>query len=198
MGALPVACGSGASSLPSTLDPGTRSTSSGGSTNTGGGGGGGGGVAAPPPATGGGGGGKAPAAGFMAFTSGCGAIDSASNAVTTTLGFPQYDTITTKVAEHNCVNIFFKVDYVNTGTGQIDDTEVCFNFTTTPYTCNIKWKTAPTSTTYQTVITVWNSTLAGGSYATPIDPSWVLGTETLTVSTANAPPPAGCLTVSAP
>ena len=127
----------------------------------------------------------------MAFTSGCGAIDSASNSVTTTLGFPQYATITTKVAEHNCVNIYFKVDYVNTSTGHIDDTEVCFNFTTTPYTCNFKWKTAQASTTYQTVITVWNATLAGQDYAAPIDPSWVLGTETLTVSTANAPPPQG-------
>jgi hypothetical protein len=177
IGALPAACGSGASSLPSTIDPGTRSISSGGSANTGGGGGGGGG--------------KAPATGFMAFTSGCGAIDSVSNTVTTTLGFPQYATITTKVAEHNCVDIFFKVDYVNTSTGQIDDTEVCFNFTTTPYTCSFKWKTAHASTTYQTVITVWNATLAGENSATPIDPSWVLGTESLTVSTANAPPPQG-------
>jgi len=178
-GALPVACGSGASSLPAALDAGTRSTSSGGgSTNTGGGGGGGGG-------------GKAPAPGFLAFTSGCGAIDSVSNTVTTTLGFPQYDTITTKMAEHNCVDIFFKVDYVNSVTGQIDDTEACFNFTTTPYTCSIKWKTAPISTTYQTVITVWNATLAGHTLATPIDPAWVLGTETLTVTTIGAAPNQG-------
>jgi LysM repeat protein len=176
LGALPVACGSGASSLPSAVDPGTRIISSGGSTNTGGGGGGGG---------------KAPVPGFMAFTSGCGTIDSVSNAVTTTAGLPQYDTITTKVAEHNCVNIYFKVDFVNTTTGQSQGGGVCFNFTTTPYSCAFKIKTAAPSTTYQTVVTVWDATLAGPDFTAPIDPSWILATETLTVSTANAPPPQG-------
>ncbi len=177
MGALPVSCGSGASSLPSTLDPGTRTTSSGGSTNTGGGGGGGGG--------------KAPAPGFMAFTSGCGAIDSVSNTVTTTAGFPQYDTIVTKVAEHNCFNIFFSAEYFNASTGQSEGGETCFNFTTTPYTCSIKFKTAQPSTTYKTVITVWDATLAGGVLGKAIDPSWILATETLTVSTAGAAPAQG-------
>ena len=127
----------------------------------------------------------------MAFTSGCGAIDSASSALTTTAGFPQYDTITTKVAEHNCVNIFFKVEFVNTTTGQVEGGGVCFNFTTTPYTCPFKLKTASPSTTYQTVVTVWDSTLAGGNYAVPIDPAWILATETLTVSTVGAPPAQG-------
>ena len=181
LGALPVACGSGGGALPNAVDGGApRTIESGGSANTGGGG-----------SVGGGGGTKAPLPGAMAFTSGCGAIDSVASGATTTVGFPQYATITTKIAEHNCVNIFFKVDYVNAGTGQIDDTETCFNFTLTPYTCTIKWKTAAASTTYQTVITVWNATLAGQTLATPIDPAWVLGTESLSVTTTGAAPPQG-------
>jgi hypothetical protein len=127
----------------------------------------------------------------MAFTSGCGAIDGVANTVTTTLGFPQYDTITTKIAEHNCVNIYFSAEYFNARTGQSEGGETCFNFTTTPYTCNIKFKTAQPATTYNVVITVWDATLAGGVLGKAIDPSWVLATETLTASTVNAPPAQG-------
>jgi hypothetical protein len=178
LGALPVACGSGGGSLPPAVDAGgIRAISSGGSANTGGGGGGGGG------------GTKAPAPGAMPFTSGCGAIDSASSAVTATAGFPRMVTITTKVAEHNCVDVFFRVDYVNASTGQTEFGETCFNFTNTPYTCSLKFKTAQLSTTYQTVVTVWNAALAGRNYATPVDPAWLLGAETLTVTTPAAPPP---------
>jgi hypothetical protein len=41
------------------------------------------------------------------------------------------------------------------------------------------------------VITVWDATLAGGVLGKPIDPSWILATETLTVSTAGAAPAQG-------
>jgi hypothetical protein len=179
LAALPAACSSGGNALPSAIaDGGPRAISSGGSsTNTGGGGGGGGG------------GTKAPAPGAMPFTSGCGAMDSVSSAVTATAGFPTMVTITTKMAEHNCVDVFFRVDYVNASTGQTEFGETCFNFTNTPYTCSVKFKTAQLSTTYQTVVTVWNATLAAHNYATPIDPAWLLGTESLTVTTPAAAPP---------
>jgi len=178
LGTLPVACGSGGSALPNAVaDGGSRATSSGGgSTNTGAAGGGGGGT-------------KAPVPGAMPFTSGCGAMDSVSSAVTATAGFPAMVTITTKMAEHNCVDVFFRVDYVNASTGQTEFGETCFNFTNTPYTCSVKFKTAQLSTTYQTVVTVWNAALAGHTIATGIDPAWLLGTESLTVTTPAAPPP---------
>lgn len=194
LGTLPVACGPGASSLPGVADSGvTKTISSGGPANPGGGGGGGGNpvpVPVAPPGGGGGGGGKAPLPGALAFTSGCGAIDSVSNTVAVTPGLPLV-TITTKVAEHNCVDIFFSVDWVNTTTGQVEAGQVCFNFTKTPYTCSLKDKTALPDTTYEVRIKVWNAALAGDSLATPIDPAWILGTESLTVSTVGAPPAQG-------
>lgn len=188
LGALPAACATGTSSLPNTSASSTRTISSGGSANTGGGGGGG--ATVPPPSTGGGGGGaKAPLPGAMAFTSGCGAIDSVSSTAATNVGVPATVTITTKVAEHNCINVYFKVDFVNASTGQLEDTEACFNFTTTPYTCNIKDKTAQPGTTYQTNVTVWDASKS--PLGAPVDPAAVLATESLTVTTAGAPPNQG-------
>jgi hypothetical protein len=179
IGALPAACASGANSLPSTFDSSSRSVLSGG-------------PAAKPPATplpvtpsGGGGGNKAPLPGSVPFSSGCGQIDSVSSTVTVTAGFA-LDTIVTKVAEHNCVDIFYRVDFVNNSTGRVDDSRFCFSFIPS-YTCAVKFIEAQQNTTYQIVVTVWDATLAGHSLNTPVDPSWIYATESQTVSTVGAP-----------
>jgi hypothetical protein len=179
LGALPIACASGVSSIPSAFDAaGTRAISSGAPPNTGGTGGGGGG-----------GGGKAALPGALAFSSGCGQIDSVSSAAAVNPGLATV-TITTKVAEHNCVNVYYSVDWVNTSTGVDEFSELCFNFTTTPYTCPAKYKTAQPNTVYETRILVWDATLPG-SAGGPLDPASILGAETLTVTTAGAAPKQG-------
>jgi len=187
LGILPVACASGGSTVPSAVD-GTRSTSSGGPANTGGGGG----APAPAPVTApGGGGGKAVVLlpGAMAFSSGCGAINSVSSSASVNAGFVT-DTITTKVAETNCVNVYFSVNYVNTSTGRTEFSAYCFNFSKNPYTCTMKDADAKPDTIYQTVVTVWDATNAAGP-GTPIDPAWLLATETMTFSTVGAAPNQG-------
>jgi hypothetical protein len=148
---------------------------------------GGGGASAPvkAPTPGGGGGGSKTAPGAMAFASGCGAIDTVANTATLNPGGAAA-TIVTKVAETNCVNVYFKVDFVNASTGQIEFTGYGFNFTTTPYSLNIKDITALPNTLYETRVTVWNATL-GPDYTAPLDPSWILATESFTVTTVGAP-----------
>ena len=177
IGALPAACASGANSLPAAFDSPSRSILSGGPASKP--------PVTPPVTSPGGGGNKAPLPGSVPFSSGCGQIDSVSNTVTVTAGFA-LDTIVTKVAEHNCVDIYYRVDFVNTSTGQTDDSRLCFSFTS-QYTCSVKFIEAQQNTTYQIVVTVWDATLAGHSLNTPVDPAWIYATESQTVSTVGAP-----------
>ena len=128
---------------------------------------------------------KTPAPGYLAFNSGCGAFDSVVS--TSSLNPPFGVTINTKVAEHNCVDIWFTVEWINASTGVSEGVNRCFNFTRTPYVCNTKFLTAKLNTVYNVHVFAWNADLAGHTLLiNTFDPAWILGDETLTTDTTGA------------
>lgn len=190
IGLVPAACSSGTSALPSTVDgSAARSVSSGG-VNAGGANAGGGNTAPP---TSGGGGNSKPLPGSMPFTFGCGSITNVSNSVTVNPGGANAS-IATRVGVISCDRmVYFRTEFENMKTRQVEFMSGGWANSTLPYWLTFTHRLAQINTSYQAHVFVWDATAAASQcinidcFSIPLDPAWIMATESFSLTTAGAP-----------